>query len=304
MATIGMTEVSSGVLAAGLNSWYVKYGGAGYTGETADDAYYSLGTLYDGRVVIRSLAQGGPRQYMKPYANEIEVSAKMLGTPNATCLELLDHLADNGLKHKVTGINAKTFTGNWGACKWRFDSSANYDGNRFIEVSAKQRYVLSHASEFDHEDLIDTPDATGTPDAGDVLYTFAPGSTIAPAGVTSVTFDPAGDTETIGLFRDARLVCETVGVEDNKGRYVNHAIKVDFSVTMLQTADELQLIDNSISSTDSWVITLADGTIFTLSSKSGIEWEYHLEGDVDTQANIIVKGGGLITLAEWPGIVS
>jgi hypothetical protein len=240
---------------------------------------------------------------MKPYANELEVSAKMLCTDNTTVLELLDHLADSGLKHKITAVNAKTFTGNWGAIKWRLDSSANYDGHRFIEVMAKQRYVLSHASYFDHNDLINTPDADGTPDAGDTLYTWS-ASTIAPAGVQSITIDPSGDAETVGLFRDGRLICETVGVEDHLGRYVNHAIKVDFSVTMLQTANELAYLDNQFASIDSWVVTLADGTVFTLSSKSGIEWEYHMEGDVDSQANIIIKGGGLVLLSEWPGLIS
>jgi len=168
---------------------------------------------------------------------------------------------------------------------------------------AKQRYVLSHATYFDHNDLIDTPDADGTPDAGDTLYSWS-ATTVHPAGIQSVTFDPAGDTETIGLFRDGRLVCEVVGVEDHLGRYVNHAVKVDFNVTLLQTADELAYLDNQMSGTDSFVITLADGTIFTLSSASGIEWEYHLEGDSDAQANIIIKGGGLVLLSEWAGIIS
>jgi hypothetical protein len=48
MASLGITETSASVLAAGLSSWKVKWAGAGYSGETADDAYYSLGTLYEG----------------------------------------------------------------------------------------------------------------------------------------------------------------------------------------------------------------------------------------------------------------
>lgn len=303
MATLGITQNSANVLAAGISSWKVKWAGAGYSGETADDAYYSLGTLYDGRVSVRSLAQGGPRQYMKPYANEFEASAKMLCTNNTTVLELLDHLADSGLAHKITAINAKTFKGNWGAIRWRFDSSANYDGHRYIEVMAKHRYILSHASLVDHNDLIDTPAADGTPDAGDVLYTFS-ATTVHPAGVSSITIDPAGDAETVGLFRDSRLVCEVVGVEDSQGRYVNHAVKVDFETTMLQTADELAYLDNQMANLDSWVITLADGTVFTLSSASGIEWTYGLEGDVDQQARIQIKGGGLVLLSEWPNLIS
>src|SRR5574343_2107910 len=192
MATLGIAITHANILASGLATWKVKWG----VGETPDDAYYSLGPLADGSVVIKSLVQQGEYGEQNTYGIELEASAKMLCTDKATVLELLDNLGDDQLSHKITAINGKKFYGNFGT-KWRFDSSADFNGNRYIEIMANHRFLTTHASSEDLADVIGTPAADGTSDAGDTLYTWS-AATKFPAGVIAFTCDPAGTNETIG----------------------------------------------------------------------------------------------------------
>lgn len=295
MATLGIAATHSNILINGLASWKVKHG----IGETPDDAYYSLGDLADGRFTATALTARNTYGREKPYGIKLDASAKMLCTDKTTVLALLDHLGDAQLAHKITAINGKTFNGNWGT-KWRFDSSAGYGGNRFIEIMADHTVLLAGTLE-DWADVINTPDADGASGESDVLKTWS-AVTHNLAGISAITFDPAGTAETVGNFKNARLVCELLTDQDNEGRSRGYGVSINVEFDMMQTDEELAYFDDSLQATDSVVVTLADSTIFTLTS--GISWTYRLEGDSDGTAICSVRGGGVIKLSDWAGLIS
>jgi hypothetical protein len=294
-----LVQKHANILASGLASWKVKWG----IGETPDDAYYSLGSLADGSVVIRSLTRTGEYGENHTFAAQIEASAKMLCTERSTVLELLHNLGNAQLAHKITAINGKTFKGNFGT-KWSFDSSADFNGHRFIQVTANHNFLTAHASLEDLADVLDTPAADGTADAGDVLYAWS-AATKYPAGVTAFTVDPSGDLETIGKFRNARFMAECLGTTDEYGRYVaGNNIRITAEADMLQTADELAYLGANFPAIDACTLTLADGTTVTMSGNMRASWEYNLSGGAETMSFARLTLTKVIKSSEWAGILS
>lgn len=297
MATLGLAATHGNILINGLASWKVMWG----MGETYDDAYYSLGDLADGRFTATALTVRNTYGREKPYGIKIDASAKLLGTDKAGMLLNLHNLGNAQLAHKITAINGKTFHGEWGT-KWRFDSSAGYGGHRFVEIMCDHTVLLTGTLE-DWNDVIAAAPADGTPDAGDTLYSFDAGS-VNLAGISGITIDPAGSAETVGNFKDARLIAELLTTQDNLGRSRGYGIGITVEFSMLQTDEELTFFDNQFSGLDSIAITLADSTVFTLTSQSGVSWTYRLEGDSDGPAVVNVKGGGVVKLTDWAGLIS
>lgn len=300
MANLSISNTQASIQQAGIASWKVKWGSL--AGETADDAFYDLGDLADGSFQQRALTVSNSYGRSKPYALEIEASAKMLCTTNATAVELLGTMVTGGLTHKITMINGDTFFGDWGT-SWRFDSSSDYDGNRFIEMRTDARILTAHASLSDWDAVIASPTADGTPDDGDTLYAWV-NNTYHPAGISSLTIDPIGDNETPGLFRNGKLVAETLTTKDGQGRSVPYAIKIDCEIEMLQTLNEYAYMDTQMETLDTWVITMADGAVFTTSSNLGIGWELNYVGNLDDLCTIRLIGNGTFKLSEWAGLWS
>ncbi len=296
---IGLVQKHSNILASGLASWKVKWG----IGETPDDAYYSLGPLADGSVVIRTLSRTGEYGENHVYSAQIEASAKMLCTDRLTVLELLHNLGNAQLAHKITAINGKTFKGDFGT-KWSFDSSADFNGHRFIQVSANHSFLLDHSSLEDLGTVLATPAADGTPDAGDTLYSFAP-ATKYPAGVTAFTVNPDTDAETIGKFRNARFMAECLGTVDEKGRYcAGNNIRVTAEAEMLQTAEELAYLGSDFPNITDVVLTLADGTTVTMSGNMRATWDYNLAGGAEPMSFTKLTMTKVIKSSDWAGILS
>ena len=298
MATLGMAITHANILASGLATWQVKWG----IGETPDDAFYSLGPLANGSVVANTLATVGEYGELNTYAIELVAKAQMLCTDKTTVLELLHNLGNAQLLHKITAINGKTFHGNFGT-KWRFDSSADFNGNRYIEIEANHRFLTAHASSEDLAEVLDTPDADGTSDSGDTLYTWS-AATKLPAGVIAFTCDPAGTNETIGKFRNAKLIAELMTTPDEKGRYVGNGIKVTVEADMLQTNTELAYLGANFPAADGFLVTLADGALVGISTFCPITWDYHLEGGAETASFSHLSITRVIKLSEWAGIVA
>jgi hypothetical protein len=294
---LSLSNTQANIQIAGMASWYVRWGS--HAGETTDEIFVSLGDLADGQFTQRALTV--PNSYGRPkvYALEIEASAKMLNTTNATAIELLGTLVTGGLQHKITMINGDTFSGDWGT-SWRFDSSADYDGNRYIEIRADQRILTAHASLEDWADVIDTPPIDGTPN-GDVLGAWV-NNTYHPAGISSLTIDPDGTGETPGIFRNGKLVAETLTTKDGQGRSIPYAIKVDIEIEMLQTLAEYAYMDDQFAGLDSWVLTMADGAVATFSSSMGIGWELNYTGNMDDLCTIRLMGSGILALSSWAGV--
>ncbi len=298
MATLGIALKRANILRAGLASWKVKWG----YGETPDDAYYSLGALADGEVRINHLVGMNEYGREKPYAMELTAAAKMMCTDKSTVVDLLHKLGDAQLLHTIAAINGKNFQGPFGF-KWSFDSSAQYDGYRFVQLNAGYRFFAHHASIEDLDDIISPAPSDGTPDAGDALYTWS-ATTYIPAGISAITINPAGDAETIGDFGNARFVAELLTHQDYKGRDGGHAIRVSVEADMLQTYEELAYVGNNFPSIDSVVVTFADGMTATLSSQSGIRCEYTLAGGAEDIGRIRLIGGGVVGLSEWPTMIA
>lgn len=301
MATLGMAATHASILPSGIDTWKVKWG----IDSTADDAYYSLGSLAAGSIGINSLQvsedeseDGAPHVF----GFELVASANMLCTHKTTVLELLHNLGNAQLAHKITALNGKTFAGNFGT-KWTFDSTQDYSGYRFIKIEANHRFLTDHDSLEDLGAILATPAADGTPDVGDTLYTWSAVGKY-PAGVSAFQINPGGDNETIGKFRNARLVCELLTEPDNLGRMCGTNIRITAEADMMQAATELAIVGPLTPNVDTCVVTLADGAVFTLTDKVGMKFAYTLAGGPTKQSFIHLTCTGVIKSTDWAGIVS
>jgi len=295
-----MAITRANILGGGVESWKVKWG----IDETPDDAYYSLGALADASVRV-DVMQGlsGEAGENRPTWCKLEATAKMLCTDKTTVLELLHNLGNAYLAHKITAKNGTTFKGNFGM-GWRFDSSSDFGGNRFIEVRAVHNFLLAHASLEDLADVLDTPAADGTPDAGDVLYTWS-AATKFPAGVTTITVDPTGSPAHPGVYNNARFIAECNMTSDGLGRNIgNNTIRLTSEFDCLQTYTELALMGSLIVATDDNVMTLADGTVITMSGLMYPLNVYTLPSGMENTATMRYAMTKVIKSSEWAGIVS
>lgn len=301
MATLGLAQVHANILRCGIASWKVKWG----IGETADDAYYSLGPLADSSVKIEVLGDM-PGEYgeNRPAWCRLTASAKMLGTHKTTVLELMHNLVNAQLAHKITAVNGThTFKGNFGM-HVKFDASQSWKGKRFIELTAVHHFLLSHASLEDLDEVLAAPAADGTPDVGDVLYTWSAVGEY-PAGITGITINPAGDTESPGKYKNASFVAESIDVEDEElGRNLcNGGIRLTGSFDMLQTKTEALHLD-SLSNSTNCVMTLADGAAITLTGNMYPLPVFDMTGNAEKEARITYPITKVIDVTEWAGIVS
>ena len=303
MATYGMATDTSLISPSGLASWKVKMG----YGETPDDAYYTLGPLADAQVTVASLSAKNEYGHMKSYGAEVNASAKLLCTDKTSMLAKLSLIGYGLASHKLTTIDTRYISGNWGGLKWKFDSSMDYDGYRFIQVEAKER-LLTAGTPYDLADLFTgSPSADGTPDAGDILYGLQGTLAYHPAGVSAIQINPEGDNEVIGLYRNGKLTLESMVKEDHKGRYVpfGGGAKVEFSAEMLQNAYVISggVLDD-LPDVDTAVVTLADGTVCTLTSMVGMEYHYELGGGVEGEHFIRITGSGYVSYNSLGSIFS
>jgi hypothetical protein len=288
MAAFGFSSSRVNTTIGGFSSWKVTRAG--------DTGYVSLGDLADGRLVTSLVTAKNSNAQLKPYGVRLEASAKMLGTDKTTVLQLLDHLTDAQLTHKITCINTTTFKGDWGM-KWRFDSSSDYGGYRYVEVTADHSFLIDHASLQDWTELINTPDVDGS--LSGELATFA-ATTKFPAGMTSFTIRNTGETnwEAPGLYRSGKLVVETLTYQDPQNRSVVYGAHYAMEAELMQTsATELALLDNVANGTPDFKAILADGTIFTLADITGVTWEYHNDTDADGTPFVRIAAEGVGTPA-------
>ena len=300
MGAFGFTSTVANIKVAGLSSWSVRRAPL----VSPDVGYYSLGNLADGKVTTNLLTKKDTKGYPIPYGITFEASAKMLSTPKTTVLQLLDHLVDCPLIQKITAVNAVTFTGPWGF-KWRFDSSADYDGFRYIEVMANDRFIISGTAR-DWPDLLTTP-ATGSADAGDALYAWVGGQNAIPAGMTAFeTRNLAESTwETLGEFRNGKIVADCMTTLDNNGRYRTFGVHVTIEADMMQASStELALLDDVAVGVADLKATMADGTTFTFADNIGVSWSYHNETDSDGISFIHLVGETYMTPAAFVGIIA
>ena len=298
MATLGIAATHANILTSGLASWKVKWG----MNETPDDAYYSLGALADGSVVIRSLSTPGEYGQNAPYVVQLEASAKMLCTNKTTVLELMGNLLTAQLAHKITAINGKTFSGEFGT-KIRFDSSADFNGHRYVEIMANHHVLLDHSTVDDLATILAAPAADGTADAGDTLYAWS-ATTKYPAGVTGLTVNPAGDQETIGKYRNARFIIESLGTTDHFGRYIGSNMRITLEADMLQTNTEPPFLGANFPAITSAVIALSDNAAIFLTNNFDCNWEYNLAGGAETMSFAKLTMTKVIKASDWAGMLT
>jgi hypothetical protein len=295
MAAFGFTETLANVLNSGIASWKVK--------RSDDDAYYSLGPLKDGKINLQTVDETDTYQRARVYGYTLEAEAKMLGTDNAACLALLDHLIDLQLTHKITLINGVTLKGDFGF-DWDFDTTKDFDGVRFIQVKSS----LGEAIPTNLTALLAAPPADGTPNVADVLYTFAPATLVSAGDTTMEIRNLAGDAyETIGNHRGLQLHIRSKSSpkKDHKWRNLNLGVEFDLKVEMLQSSStELALLDNIIAATGVRA-TLSDATVFDFGGKiGGVPWKYIHDNDSEDFAIIGIEAKGFMIRSDYAGIIS
>lgn len=292
-------------MASGLSEWAVLSVGS------QGDAFYSLGLLRDGQVVAKTITQKDTRGRDHPYAIDLMVSAKMLQTDKAAVLQILNILGTYQMAQKVTALSGETYTSGltktWGF-KWKLVIDGDVDADRHIEVMADRRLILSHASQYDWDDVLAAVPADGTKDGSDVLTTLVP-ATCIPAGFVTVEMKgvAGGDTfESAGIIRKAKLTAELLTQQDTTGQSIGYNVKIDVEVEMMQTSTEIAALDTLAANSNGidWRLTAVDGTVFTFTDQLGVAWEYHNDKDSDDIAFTKVVGSGIISLSAFDSAIS
>lgn len=294
MAAFGFAANGTNIVTAGLSTWMIKSKKAGEVG------YVSLGTasnMAEGSVTMESLTVKTTRGHEKPYATKIDAAAKILGTSKA-CLQKLNLISDYGVSSSIIAINGEKFAADMGF-GWRFVCQGGYEANRYLEVSAD----LTVQSSYMPLILVGVTETAADP--ADYLYGFAPG-TIYPAGFQALETRNAGETawETMGKFQNPAFTATLVTTKESQGRSVGYAVACEISGDLMQTADNIDLMDNLEAGTPDFKATLSEGTYITFADNIGVHWTYSNASDMGDIAKIHVVGSCLLTPAEFVACIS
>lgn len=297
MAAFGFSTDYTNILQAGITDWKIQSGKSGEVG------FVSILPLAEGTVVLKSNATPDSKKRMKPFGAGLEARARILGTEKTTCLQKLHLLTGYMNTHRIEMNNGKYFRGAMGTF-WRFVCDGSYDANRYIEIGADLGMLLSHASLVDIDETL-TGGLAAASDAADYLYGFAPG-TIYPAGFSNLETRNAGETnwETVGAFRNVSLTAELGVTKDSKLRSIGYIVNVNVGFDMMQTDEELALLDTFAAGEPDFRVTLSDGTIFTFADNVGLSFEHHNDRDLDDIAYTRVSAMGSMTPAAFVAVIS
>lgn len=299
MAALGFTNNPLHILPDGIATWYVKCGG--------DTGHYSLGLLNNARINPKALYDLDSYRRQRPFAIQVDASARMLNTHKTTVLELLWYLGLSSTNHIITARNGVTYKGTLGT-HWRFVCEEGMSRSRYVEIFADGILLQDHASYEDWTTFLASP-TPGTPDAGDSLYTWDASDITGriPAGFKSVSWTGSGETEDVGKIRKTKLIVTGEGTQDGYGMSTVHQVHIDLEFEMMQGghATELGIIDDAaIDAAPGFTVTLADGAVITLSTQTGMTWEHILATDSTDLGVIKVSAAGSISPAAWPGIIT
>ncbi len=297
MAEIGFDLAYANIKPGGLASWQIKMG--------ADIGHYSFGVLSDAKIIVKTLADNDGYGRQKPYALDVNASAKTFNTSKANVLEHLGKLGVTYANQILTAINGQKFSGQLGF-NWRLVCEGGMAKRRYLELFADGQLLIDHATYDDLAVLLAANPTAGTPTGTDSLTGWdATSASRVPAAFKGVSIAVDGDSEDVGSIRNERLIVTGVGSKDNYGRSTVNKILVECEFEMRQTSAELALM--SAPAADSgfaYAITLADGAILTLSTDLGFHFEYDSMGDIKEDAFIKVTGSGYVLPSAWAGIVS
>jgi hypothetical protein len=297
MADFGFVRTAADMVMSGIDTWMIS-------NVAANNGFVSLGLLKDAKLDIEGMAETDTRQRDHVFGEKVTITAKMLYTNKATCLELLSAVAASGpMYQKLAFINGGTLCGLWGF-KWNFVSDKEIDGVRYIEVTADIGQPLSA-----HAALFATPGVDGTPSG--TLATFAP-TTMYAGGVTSIYIKKAAETaEDIGITRNVVFKIGSKMLKpDSLGRSYCVGVEYSLEFDLLEASSVNALLLDDISAAgalDGFVVTLSDGTIFTLTGAttgSGCKWTFKHDNDSEDVAVIHIVGKGVLTLAEYDTAIS
>jgi hypothetical protein len=294
MAAFGFTTDYTHILPAGISSWLIKSGKSGETGAV------ELAPIADATVKIATLSANDSRKRAHPFAFGLEARCKVLGTAKTSCLQKLNLLTGYMNTHQITAINGKSYTDEMGTY-WKFVCDGNIDVNRYIEIGADVGLINGTS-------ILDTILGESTLPASassDYLYGLSPG-TIYPASFSALTVRNAAETawEVIGTWRNPSLTAELKVVKDGNLRSIGYAVDVQLSFEMMQTDDEIELLDTLAAAQTDFKATLQDGTIFTFADNMGLNFSFDNASDIDDIAFIKVTGMCTLTPAEFVACIS
>lgn len=299
MAALGFTNNPLHILGDGIATWQVKCGD--------DTGHYSLGLLRDAKISAKALFDLDSYRRQRPFAIQIDASAKMLNTHKTSVLELLWYLGLSSTNHIITARNGVTYKGTLGT-HWRFVCEEGASRSRYVEVFADGIILQDHASYEDWTTVLAAPSA-GTPAPADSIYAWdaTPAAGFVPAGFRSVSWTGSGETENMGRLRKTKLIVTGEGFQDDLGMSTVHQVHVDLEFEMMQGgySTELGIIDDAaVDSAPGFTVTLMDGAVVTLTTQTGMTWEHALVTDSSDIGWIKVSASGAISPASWPGLIA
>jgi hypothetical protein len=303
------------VLTDGIDSWKIK------DTTDADDAYYSIPYLRNGKVKIASLA--GNDKLLQPVSFGYLLTAEAEFLPirtSANFIKLLPLFSTKLIDHKIALIGGSRIISSgpttstpsptgFGAVKWKLTSDKDMDGEMSIVLSVQRRLTKAEYTQI--LTSANTP-ADGTADAGDALYnllSLAIGD-VAPAGIAKLELGAAAAgtyADDIDNFRKAVFTAELMPGFDGRGQYIGGVVQIDFSVESLETTEtELLKWDDIAFRANESRLTFANGLVCTLPNTAnnglGIKTEITIDKDMDDNSFLKVSGSGRILTSAWSAI--
>jgi hypothetical protein len=290
MAAFGFTTDRTNLLPAGITSWVVQ--------RLGDTGGIELAPIADATVAVKTLSARDSLQRQFPFAFGFEARCKVLGTAKTTFLQKLALLPGHVNTHQITGINGKIYTAVCGAY-FKFVCDGSIDANRYVEIGADLGLLGSSL------DTLLSTGAVAAAGSADALYGMAPG-TIYPAGFSAISTRNAGETawETLGAFRNPSLTAELKVVKDQNLSSFGYAVNVNIGFDLMQTDEEILLLDSFAAGKPDLKVTLMDGTILTFADNTGVDFTLSDSSDMDDIVFIHVTATGTLTVAAFNSCIS
>ena len=295
------TDAGGNILPVGLSTLKVKASG--------DAGYYELPGLRDTSIVATQISdRPDSKQRESGIGIRVVIKAKVTWTGTlGNLIQLLQHFSSSNTIHvKADAINGEKFYSEaasvYMGCEWELVSEGDFAEARYVEFT-----FMADITGSEWNSAVTGSQSDGSPTGTDDLDGIQ-SLTIAdkePAVLTRLDFednDGGSWDDTLANIREGRFRASLQGTGDSRNRIRGTRIHIEASAQIMQTAEaELDDIDDYMARKNDYRIVFP-GDYITLSDTLGVKLDYHLEGDSDADAYIMLTASGVILPSAWSAL--
>jgi hypothetical protein len=284
-----------------------------YVYETTSNRYQTLGAISGGVLNVQDFTKPDSKgrnkaiscynltakcNMMQAALIEIELLDSLCNGTNSFLFKLSDAVTPAGAASSGWVYVSSAQVG----VKARLNCSGTPDGNRQIELEWQGSILKSDANEIAMlKPTLAAASFCSSADSGTAVfygigtYTAATDggsptmSHIVPNGVSTLQLDGAGlsSPDTITPVTAVELTFDMLSVTDGLRRFLPCALEVNAKFDWMASGNaDLLLLGNASQSDVKATITMIDSVVFTLDNRIGLETNFEVSGDMDTNRNV------------------